>query len=63
MGAQTNPSRATVEGWIETLIEYLDGIDSDPDLEDTGDDEPYMSAGATGMMSAGNFDDREQEYR
>lgn len=36
------PRRAELEARIEELIALLDLLDDDPDLEDTGDDEPSL---------------------
>lgn len=59
---QTQHSRQTIEDWIEYMIDYLDHIDPDPDLEDTGDYEPYLAAsGGSSWSSAGVFDGREQD--
>jgi hypothetical protein len=43
--------RERIENTIEQLVSLLDEIDGDTDLEPTGDDEPYLSAGAMGWSS------------
>lgn len=43
--------RTRIENTIEQLVALLDQIDGDADLEQTGDDEPYLSAGAMGWSS------------
>lgn len=64
-------SRPILEAEIERLIDMLDQIDEDPDLESTGDEEPWLGAPAGiqsngfstnwhGLNSQGN-DDREED--
>lgn len=48
MTVVAHTTRARLEAKIEELVSLLDLIDGDPDLEDTGDDEP--SLGASGMV-------------
>ena len=63
--------RPVLESEIERLIDMLDRLDDDPDLESTGDDEPWLGAPAgihgnghgtnwQGINSQGN-DDREDD--
>lgn len=53
------PSRAEVEAMVEGLIEYLDGLDGDPDREPSlGAPEPYSWQGQT-IWGHGSSDDRE----
>lgn len=44
-GAVYRLRRAELEARIEELIALLDVIDGDPDIEDTGDDEPSIGFG------------------
>jgi hypothetical protein len=48
MSTDFQQTRQRLEGKIEELIALLDIIDDDPDLEDSGDDEP--SLGSSGMV-------------
>lgn len=60
--------RARLTALINRLIAMLDDIDGDPDLEDTGDDEPSLSAavpveawqGSQDAWLQGPDDDREE---
>ena len=53
--------RQAVEDAIDRLIGLLDQLDGDPDLEDGGDDEPWLAApeGLSGQFYSGPADDRE----
>lgn len=46
MSADLKQTRAHLETKIEELIALLDVLDGDPDLEDTGDDEPWIGGAA-----------------
>ena len=60
-------SRPIVEAEIERLIDLLDTLDPDPDLESTGDEEPWLGApdARTGSWFGPNVvcsgDDREED--
>ena len=47
-------SRPFVEAEIERLMEILNSLDLDPDLEDTGDDEPWLGAPDARMWHVSN---------
>ncbi|MFT3986294.1 hypothetical protein [Aestuariivirga sp.] len=47
-------SRQGIEDMIEALIARLDAADDDPDLEDTGDDEPTLGAADSGYGWSGH---------
>lgn len=51
--------RQRLEQVIEIAIALLDAMDGDPDLEETGDLEPYLAA--VGSDYAGSADDREDD--
>jgi hypothetical protein len=51
-------TRARIERTIEALLTLLDDADGDPDLEDTGDYEPYLSGFVAPIHGAAG-DDRE----
>lgn len=50
------PSR--IRATIAMLIDYLDSIESDPDLEDCGDDESYLAGDYCGQEL--EFDEAER---
>jgi len=57
-------ARRSIEDEIERLIGLLDGMDTDPDLEDAGDAEPWLgwpSGGQRATMEMACDDDRELE--
>jgi hypothetical protein len=58
--ALTPESRARIEQTIEALLAVLDEADGDPDLEDMGDYEPYLS-GFTAPIRGVAGDDREHD--
>ena len=65
-GPDIEQSRPFVESEIERLMEILDTLDPDPDLEATGDEEPWLGApdartgSWSGLYLEGN-DDREED--
>ena len=63
----TDIPRPIIEAEIERLIDLLDALDPDPDLESTGDEEPWLGApdgfvftNWHGLSPEGN-DDREDD--
>ena len=60
---QTALTRNRIAQAIDALITLLDQFDGDPDMEPTGDDEPYLSNGAAIWISRGDTSDFERvEY-
>jgi len=57
--ATATKCRQHLERVIEIAIALLDALDSDPDLEETSDLEPYLAA--VGSDYAGSADDREDD--
>lgn len=54
--------RKAVERCIESLIDLLDQMDPDPDMEPSGDTEPYLAASSgSAWHCAGSGDDLEQD--
>lgn len=52
--------RASVATTIERLIDMLDAMEPDPDLEDGGDDEPWLGWCGQSRKQYGGRDDREE---
>jgi hypothetical protein len=65
-GPDVEQSRPFVNAEIERLMEVLDTLDPDPDLEATGDEEPWLGApdartgSWSGLFTTGN-EDREDD--
>jgi hypothetical protein len=54
--------RAKIETAIDKLVDALDAFDSpSDDLEEQGDEEPYLAAGATGSHPYGSAQDEEED--
>ncbi len=52
-------ARQLIGAEVERLIAYLDALDGDPDLEENGDLEPSLGAGAEGSDREGDLSDDE----
>lgn len=46
--------RNRIEGAIEGLVALLDALDGDENLEETGDNEPWLSTGTQNWSIAGH---------
>lgn len=64
---QTALTRNRIAQAINGLIDLLDRMEGDPDIEDcdpcepVGDDEPYLSTGATIWSASGDTSDLERD--